>query len=60
VVHEEYDSGSDDDDSKDEENGEMAVIAIVSTPSTSLFESHNENTIITNHKCLMAKASEVT
>jgi hypothetical protein len=51
---------SDDDDSKDEENGEMAAIAIVSTPSTSLFDSRNENTIITNHKCLMAKASEVT
>jgi hypothetical protein len=60
VVHEEYDSGSDDDDSEDEENGEMAAIAIVSTPPTSLFNSHNENTIIINHKCLIAKASEVT
>jgi hypothetical protein len=38
----------------------MAAIAIVSTPSTSLFNSQNENVIITNHKCLMAKSSEVT
>lgn len=60
VVHEEYDSGSDDDDSVDEENGEVAAIAIVSTPPTSLFNSQNENAIITTHKCLMAKASEVT
>jgi hypothetical protein len=38
----------------------MAAIAIVCTPSSSLFNSQNENVIITNHKCLMAKASEVT
>jgi hypothetical protein len=59
VAHEEYDSGTnDDDDSEDEENGEMAAIAIVSTPPTSLFNSQNENAINTNHKCLMAKATE--
>jgi hypothetical protein len=61
VAHEEYDCGSeDDDDSQDEESGEMAAIAIISTPSTSLFDSQNENSIITNHKCLMAKDMEVT
>jgi hypothetical protein len=61
VAQEEYDSGSkDDDDSEDEESGEMATIAIVSTPPTSLFNSQNENAIVNNHKCLMAKATEVT
>jgi hypothetical protein len=61
VAQEEYDSGSkDDDDSEDEESGEMAAIAIVSTPPTSLFNSQNENAIVNNHKCLMAKATEVT
>jgi hypothetical protein len=61
VAHEEYDSGSeDDDDSQDEESGEMVTISIVSTPSTSLFGSQNENAIVTNHKCLMDKATEVT
>jgi hypothetical protein len=61
VAQEEYDSGTkDDDDSDDEENGEMATIAIVSTPPTSLFNSQNENAIVINHKCLMAKATEVT
>jgi hypothetical protein len=61
VAREEYDSGSkDDDDSQDEESGEMAAIAIVSTPSTSLFDSQNENSIVTNQKGLMAKAPEVT
>jgi hypothetical protein len=60
VAHEEYDSGSEDDDSQDEESGEIAVVAIVSTPSTSIFDSQNENYGIINHKCLMAKATEVT
>jgi hypothetical protein len=61
VAQEEYDSGSEDDnDSIDEESGEMAAIAIVSTPPTSLFNSQNENAIINNHKCLMAEATEVT
>jgi hypothetical protein len=60
VAQEEYDSGTDDDDSEDKENGEMAVIAIVSTPPTSLFNSQNENAIVINHKCLMAKSTEVT
>jgi hypothetical protein len=38
----------------------MAAIAIVSIPPTSLFNSQNENAIVINHKCLMAKATEVT
>jgi hypothetical protein len=60
VAQEEYDSGSEgDDDSEYEESGEMAAIAIVSTPPTSLFNSQNENAIVNNHKCLMAKATEV-
>jgi hypothetical protein len=52
--------GEDDDESQDEESGEMAAIAIVSTPYTSLFNSQIENSIVTNHKCRMAKATEVT
>jgi hypothetical protein len=60
-AHEEYDSRSEDDDeSQDEESGEMATVAIVSSLSTSLFDSQNDNSTITNHKCLMAKATEVT
>jgi hypothetical protein len=38
----------------------MAAIAIVSTLPTSLFNSQNENAIVMNHKCLMAKATEGT
>jgi hypothetical protein len=38
----------------------MAAVAIVSTPPTSLFNWQNENVIVINHKCLMAKATEVT
>jgi hypothetical protein len=53
-------SGEDDDESQDEESGEMAAIAIVSTPYTSIFNSQIKNSIITNHKCRMAKAIEVT
>jgi hypothetical protein len=61
VAHEEYDSGSEDDgDSQDDESGEMVDVAIVSTQSTSLFDSQNENSVITNHKFLMDKATEVT
>jgi hypothetical protein len=59
-AHEEYNSRSKDDDSQDEENGGVATIAIASTPSTSLFDSQNDNSSIINHKCLLAKATEVT
>jgi hypothetical protein len=38
----------------------MPAIAIVSTPPISLFNSQNENAIVINHKCLMAKATKVT
>jgi hypothetical protein len=38
----------------------MATVAIVSTPSTSLFNSQNEKSIVTNHKCLVAKDTKVT
>jgi hypothetical protein len=38
----------------------VAAIATTSTPSTSLFESPNEDSPIKNVKCLMAKASEVS
>jgi hypothetical protein len=38
----------------------MAVVAIVSTPSMSLFDFQNENSTTINHKCLMAKATEGT
>ena len=60
VAHEEYFS----DDEDDEEGGEIvatATIAIIteSPPSTSLFNSPNENPHII-HKCLMAKTTSVT
>ena len=57
MVHEEYEE-----DEEDEDEGEVvgvAAIATTSTPSTPLFDAPNENIII-NHKCLMAKATEVT
>jgi hypothetical protein len=59
-AHEEYNSRSKDDDSQDEENGGVATVAIASTPSTFLFDSQNDNSSIINHKCLLAKATEVT
>jgi hypothetical protein len=39
---------------------EMAAITTTSTSSASLFESPNEDSLIKNVKCLMAKSSEVS
>jgi hypothetical protein len=52
---------SDDSDEEEEPTREVAVLAIVSTPSSSLFESPNENISNNNNaRCLMAKVTEVS
>ena len=53
---------SDDEDDDDSDNEEVAAIAMASSssPSTSLFDSPNENVTNQDYKCLMAKATEVT
>jgi hypothetical protein len=52
---------SDDSDEEEEPTREVAVLAIVSTPSSSLFESTNENISNNNNaRCLMAKVTEVS
>ena len=38
----------------------MAALAIVSTPSTSVFESPNENLFTNNARCHMAHATKVS
>ena len=58
LVHEVYTSG-DEDEEEDNEVVGVAAIATTSTPSTSLFDAPNENTVNVEHKCLMAKGSEV-
>ncbi|KAM0916349.1 hypothetical protein ACQ4PT_010232 [Festuca glaucescens] len=55
ISHEEYSSGDEEDD-KDDTRSEVAGIAITSTPSSSLFESPNEDSS-NNARCLMAKNS---
>jgi hypothetical protein len=58
VSQEEYMSGGEEE--SEEEVVGVAAIATTSTPSTSLFDSPNENTANNSHKCLMAKASKAT
>jgi hypothetical protein len=58
LTQEEY-SGSESDE-EETSTSEMAAIATTSTSSASLFESPNEDSLIKNVKCLMAKSSEVS
>ena len=61
LTQEEYSSEDDDNEENEEETtNEVAAIATTSTPSTSLFESPNENPPIKNAHCFMAKSSEVS
>ena len=58
MTQEEYSS---EEDEEEETTSEVAAIATTSTPSSSLFESPNEN--LSNNKeakCFMAKTSEVS
>jgi hypothetical protein len=57
ISREEYSSGEEEDD-KEDTRSEVAAVAITSTPSSSLFESPNED-FSTNAKCLMVKTSQV-
>ena len=59
LTQEEY--SSEEDEEEEESTSEVAAIATTFTPSSSLFESPNEN--LSNNKeakCFMAKASEVS
>jgi hypothetical protein len=58
LTQEEYSAS----DSYEEETStsEMVAIATTSTSPTSLFESPNEDSLVKNIKCLMAKSSEVS
>jgi hypothetical protein len=56
LTQEEY-SGSESDE-EETSTSEMAAIATTSTSSASLFESPNEDSLIKNVKCLMAKSSK--
>jgi hypothetical protein len=61
VVHEEYESGGDHDhDNKSSEEAGVSAITTTSTPAISLFGASNENLSTAKHKCLMAKATEVS
>src|SRR5664279_4086102 len=55
LTQEEYSS-----DEEEETTTEVAAIAITSSPSSSLFESPNENVTNKSERCLMEKASEVS
>ncbi|KAK1648595.1 hypothetical protein QYE76_066400 [Lolium multiflorum] len=57
IACEEYSSGEEEDD-KDDSRSEVATIAITSTPSSSLFESPNEDSS-NNARCLMIKTPHV-
>ncbi|KAK1681657.1 hypothetical protein QYE76_042505 [Lolium multiflorum] len=57
IAREEYSSGEEEDD-KDDSRSEVAAIAITFTPSSSLFESPNEDSS-NNARCLMVKTSHV-
>jgi hypothetical protein len=61
LTQKEYSFGDGDDEEEDEEtsNG-VTAIATTSTPSSSLFESPNENPPTKNAHCLMARSSEVS
>ncbi|KAK1669936.1 hypothetical protein QYE76_058095 [Lolium multiflorum] len=58
IVREEYTS-DEGEEHKDKEEREVAAIAI-STPFTSLFDPPNENLIVNNFHCLVAKVSSET
>ena len=58
MTQEEY--PSDDSEEEDEPTREVAALAIVSSPSPSLFESPNENISINTARCLMAKVNDVS
>ena len=60
VTQEEYLSGDEEEDDSPSEVAEVAAIATTSTPSTSLFESPNENLPNNKARCFMAKATEVS
>jgi hypothetical protein len=47
-------------DEEETSTSEVSAIATTSTPPASLFESHNEDSLIKNVKCLMAKSFEVS
>ena len=51
---------SEDSEEEDEPTYEVAALAIVSTPSASLFESSNKNLFTNNARCLMADVTEVS
>ncbi|KAK1669675.1 hypothetical protein QYE76_057834 [Lolium multiflorum] len=58
IIREEYSSDEDEerkDKGSNKEEGEVAAIAI-STPSISLFDSPNENLVVNNFHCLVAKS----
>ncbi|KAK1626095.1 hypothetical protein QYE76_000410 [Lolium multiflorum] len=58
LTQEEYSSEDNNSDSaKEETSKEVAAIATTSTPSSSLFESPNENLHIKNEHCFMARSS---
>jgi hypothetical protein len=58
LTQEEYSAS--DSDEEETSTSEMAAIATTSTTSASLFESPNEDSLVKNVKCLMAKSSEVS
>jgi hypothetical protein len=58
VAQEEY--ATSDSEDEDTPNKEVAALAIVSTSSSSLFESPNENLSINTARCLMAHVTEVS
>src|SRR6266567_1082871 len=59
VVQEEYESGED--EVEEEPSRELVVAAIATTtPTPSLFDAPNENIVTNKHKCLMARAAEVS
>jgi hypothetical protein len=58
LTQEEYSASESDEE--ETTTSEMAALATTSTSSTSLFESPNEDSLVKNVKCLMAKSSEVS
>lgn len=60
LVHEEYISGGEEEESNGEVEGVATIAKATPAPSIPLFDSPNENPINNKHKCLMAKATMVT